>query len=79
MQENQTLNKKQINLLFLIGCAILIPAVGGSIRLAIDQLLYPQLIITLLITIILFIIIIKCSRSVYSRQYKTINTEESIL
>lgn len=60
-----------------MGFAILMPLVGSSIRVYIDNYMIHELIATLIITLALFIIIIKSSRAVYSRQYKSINTKES--
>lgn len=67
MQKENPLNKKQINLLVLIGIAILFPLVGGSIRAYYDASLYIELSITVLLTIILFICIRKSVKIVITR------------
>jgi len=58
MQE-KILGKREISLALLIGCAILVSTIGGDIMYYFVNMRIPEFITTVLLTIILFIIIIK--------------------
>lgn len=73
------LEKRQLDLLVLIGCAILLPSIGGSIRQFIDSQMYIHLGVTLGLTIALFIIIMKYIKYVFPRRDKSINIQGDIV
>ena len=58
MQE-KILGKREISLALLIGCAILLPSLGASIRIYIELQEFGYFVLTLIIIFVLFFFIIK--------------------
>ena len=70
------LEKRQLDLLVLIGSAIVLPSIGGSIRHFFDNKMYAEFGVTIGLTIALFIIIFKYIKCVFPKTTKSINIKE---
>lgn len=69
-QIHLNLGKREINLLFLIGSAILLPAIGGDIRSTFDNQQWLPFIVTIMLTSALFYIIVKSTKIVFPSNKK---------